>query len=490
MAIWRKIENFMNDSPFVGRGQELQDLRLLIARKIAALVVIKGRRRIGKSRLIEEFAKGKNFLRFEGIAPTRRTTAQMQREEFARQLNNQLGLPGLASLKDWGDLFTIVAEATKKEEVIILFDEITWMGSKDPVFLGKLKVVWDQAFQKNPNLILILCGSLSSWIEKNIIGSTGFLGRISLKLTLDDLSLHECNQLLHARGFKGSVQEKFMALTVTGGVPWYLEQINPAITVSENIRKLCFEPDGLFVEEFRYIFHDLFGKRLPICKKIVESLRDGPKEYEEIAEQIGYASGGPLTEYLEDLITSGFLEREHTWSLQSGQELKPSKYRIRDNYLRYYLKYIFPHLRKIKKGLFRNMTPFDMPGWEGVMGLQFENLVLNNRRAIWKALGLRPEDIIFENPYFQSKNAKQSGCQIDYMIQTRFKNLYICEIKFSHNPISVEVIGEVTEKIDALKIPKGFACLPILVHINGVKKAVSEAGFFANILDFSDSLTR
>lgn len=473
---------------FFGRKQELHDLRLLLARKTSALVVIKGRRRIGKSRLIEEFAKGKKFIRFEGVAPTRKTTAQDQREEFARQINKQLGIPGLQNLKDWGDLFTIVAEATKKEELIILFDEITWMGSKDPVFLGKLKVVWDQHFQKNPNLILILCGSMSAWIEKNIINSTGFLGRISLKLTLGELSLSECNELLEAYGFKGSAQEKFMVLAVTGGVPWYLEQINPILPANENIRRLCFEPDGLFVEEFKYIFHDLFGKRLPVCKKIVESLKDGPKESGEIAKSIQYPSGGPLSEYLEDLIISGFLEREHNWSLKSGEELKPSKYRIRDNYLRYYLKYILPHLRKIKKGLFKTMSPFDMPGWEGVMGLQFENLVLNNRPSIWKALRLRVEDIIFENPYFQPKTSKQDGCQIDYLIQTRFKNLYICEIKFSHNHISTEVIGEMEKKLKSFKTPKGLARLPVLIHINGVARSVQEAGFFSQIMDFSESL--
>jgi len=252
-------------TPFIGRQQELKDLKLLLARKTAALVVIKGRRRIGKSRLIEEFARGKKFVRFEGVPPTRQTTAQAQREEFARQIYNQLGVPGLQGIKDWGDLFTIVAEITKKEKVIILFDEITWMGSKDHVFLGKLKVVWDQYFQKNPNLILILCGSMSSWIEKNIISSTGFLGRISLKITLDELSLNECNMLLEKYGFKGSLQEKFMVLAVTGGVPWYLEQINPALPANENVRRLCFEPDGLLVEEFKYIFHDLFGKRLLEC---------------------------------------------------------------------------------------------------------------------------------------------------------------------------------------------------------------------------------
>ncbi len=476
------------EAPFIGRKQELKDLRLLLARKMAALVVIKGRRRIGKSRLIEEFAKGKNFLRFEGVAPTRRTTAKDQRAEFARQINNQLGIPGLQSLKDWGDLFTIVAETTKNEEIIILFDEITWMGSKDPLFLGKLKVVWEQHFQKNPNLILILCGSMSSWIEKNIISSTGFLGRISLKLTLSELTLNECNTLLETHNFKGSTQEKFSVMSVTGGVPWYLQQINPLLTAHENIRKLCFEPDGLFVDEFKYIFHDLFGKRLPICKKIVEALKDGPKEYEEITQAIQYPSGGPLSDYLEDLITSGFLERDYTWSLQTGQELKTSKYRISDNYLRYYLKYILPSLRKIKKGLFKTMSPFSMPGWEGVMGLQFENLVLNNRISLWKSLGLRVEDIVFENPYFQPKTSKNLGCQIDYLIQTRFKNLYICEIKFSHNPISVEVVQEMEDKLKALKVPKGFACLPVLIHMSGVTKPVQESGFFSQIIDFSECL--
>ncbi len=479
----------MDDTPFVGRRKELEDLKLLLTRKSSSLVVIKGRRRIGKSRLIEEFAKKKKFLRFEGIAPTRKTTAQMQRDEFARQIRVQLGVSEVQNVRDWGTLFTVLAEATKNEKVIILFDEISWMGSKDPVFLGKLKIVWDQHFKKNPNLILILCGSLSSWIEKNIISSTGFLGRISLKLTLGELPLHECNQLLESRGFKGSAQEKFMALAVTGGVPWYLELINPALPVSENIRKLCFEPNGLFVDEFKFIFNDLFKKRLPICKKIVECLRDEAKGYDEIAKSLKYASGGPLSEYLDDLIISGFLERDYLWSLQSGQDIRTSKYRIKDNYLRYYLKYILPNKRKIKQGLFRTMSPYRLPGWDGIMGLQFENLVLNNRTTVWKNLGLNVEDIVFENPYFQTRSTKHEGCQIDYMVQTRFKNLYVCEIKFSHNPISVGVIKEMQAKINALEYPKGFAVLPVLIHMGGVTQAAENAGYFAKIINFSENLT-
>lgn len=475
----------INNTTFIGREKELKDLELLHGRKMASLVVIKGRRRVGKSRLIEEFAQGKNFLRLEGIAPTRKTTAKMQREEFARQVHRQLGIAGLEHVQDWGTLFTIVAEATKNEEIIILLDEITWMGSKDPVFLGKLKVVWEQHFQKNPNLILILCGSLSSWIEKNIISSTGFFGRISLKLTLRELSLYDCHELLKARGFKGSRTEELLALALTGGVPWYIEQINPLLAISENIRRLCFTPDGLFVDEFKYIFHDLFGRRLPICKKIVIALKDGSREYEEIARDIHYQSGGPLSEYLDDLIISGFVEREHTWSLQTGEEAKGSKYRISDNYLRYYLKYISPHVRKIKKGLFEEYSPYGLPGWEGVMGLQFENLVLNNRRDLWKALGIRAEDIVFENPFFQSKTTKQAGCQIDYVIQTRFNTLYLFEIKFSRHPISIKVVEEMKQKIRALKVPKQMACLPVLVHASGITKAVGQARYFVQTIDFS-----
>jgi len=112
--------------------------------------------------------------------------------------------------------------------------------------------------------------------------------------------------------------------------------------MQENLRKLYFQPNGLFVEEFQHVFHDLFGKRLPICTKIVIALKDKPKEYKEISQEINYASGGPLSEYLEDLIISGFITEQHSWSLPSGSERKTCKYRIQDNYLRYYLKYISP----------------------------------------------------------------------------------------------------------------------------------------------------
>ena len=118
------------------------------------------------------------------------------------------------------------------------------------------------------------------------------------------------------------------------------------------------------------------------------------------------------------------------------------------------------------------------------MGLQFELLVLNNRRLIWEQLGLAPEDIICNNPFFQRPTQRHAGCQIDYMIQTRFNTIYICEIKFSKSEIKSAVIEEVKEKISSLSLPKHFSYRPVLIQVNGVSEEVGESGYFSSILNF------
>ncbi|MES2200099.1 MAG: ATP-binding protein [Chlamydiota bacterium] len=475
------------ESLFTGRKRELQDLKSLLAKKSASLVVIRGRRRIGKSRLVDEFAKNMNYFTFTGLPPEKGTTAQSQREEFARQLRVALRLPGLKA-DDWGDLFTMLSSAISNDPVIVMLDEITWMGSKDDSFLGKLKVVWDLYFSKMPNLILILCGSVSSWIEKNILSSTGFLGRVSLKIHLRELSLLECSQLLEKIGFRGSVQEKFMVLSLTGGIPWYIEQINPKFMALENIHRLCFTPNGLFVDEFKSIFHDLFGKRSKNYRKIVEFLANGPADNTTIANNIHYASSGKLSEYLEELVLAGYVGREHTWSLKTGKESRNSRYRIRDNFLRFYLKYMLPNLSKIERDSFKNTSLLSIPSWESIMGLQFENLVINNRDLLLQELGIRPEEVVYDNPFFQKKVLKSQGCQIDYLIQTRFGNLFVCEIKFSRNPIATGVIEEMQTRLADLQAPRGYAKIPVLIHVNGVTPEIEESGFFSRIIDFGNFL--
>jgi len=255
---------------FIGREEELAELKQLEQRGKASLVIMQGRRRIGKSRLIEQFAESKNFYEFAGLAPDKKTTAQDQRDAFG----NQLAMYGIPAIKadDWSTLFWILSERTKQGKVIILLDEISWMGSKDSTFLGKLKNAWDMQFSKNPQLMLILCGSVSSWIEENIIGSTEFLGRPTRYIKLHQIPLNDCDKFWGNQRKQISAYEKFKVLAVTGGVPKYLELIDPKLTAEENIRFMAFTPNCVLAKDFERIFADIFGIRSEIYKKIVSSL--------------------------------------------------------------------------------------------------------------------------------------------------------------------------------------------------------------------------
>ncbi len=98
--------------------------------------------------------------------------------------------------------------------------------------------------------------------------------------------------------------------------------------------------------------------------------------------------------------------------------------------------------------------------------------------------------MVNENPFYQRKTARHAGCQIDYMIHTKFDTLYVCEIKFSRNPIGSAVIREMRSKIAALSRLRGMSCRPVLIHVNGVSEDLKDADYFAHIVDMGDLLGR
>lgn len=471
-------------SSFIGRQQELQDLNKLFKKNTASLVVIQGRRRVGKSRLVEEFAKNTKFLEFSGILPTKKTTIQSELDEFARQLSIQTGMPEV-KVDDWSKLFLLLAVKIKRGKIVILFDEITWMGSKDPDFLGKLKNAWDMHFKKNSQLILILCGSVSVWIEENILSSTGFVGRISFRLTLEELPLEDCKYFWGKAGGIISPYEKLKILAVTGGIPRYLEEIKPTLSAEENIKDLCFVKGGALVNEFNEIFSDLFLKQSATYTSIIKTLSAGSLTIKDICQKLNIGQTGFISQYLDNLIKSGFITRDYTWSLRSGEPSRLSHFRLSDNYIRFYLKYIDKNIAKIESNDFTFKSLSLLLNWDSIMALQFENLVLKNRKYIKNCLGLTPDIIVTDNPFFQRSTHRISGCQIDYLIQTRFNTLYVCEIKFRKKPIDSSIIQEMQKKLANLSMPRGFSCRPVLIHVNGVDDEVVNSGFFSEIIDFS-----
>lgn len=358
------------------------------------------------------------------------------------------------------------------------------MGSKDATFLGQLKIAWDKHFTKNSALILILSGSQSTWIDNNILKNTGFVGRISYRMTLHELPLQDCNLFWRSRKELMSPYDKFKILAVTGGIPLYLEAIKPLKTAEENIKSLCFDQGGLLFNEFEEIFSDLFSKRNVKYRKIVRYLVDKKATLEEIAVHLGREKGGDLSLYLEDLCETGFISRDYAWHMKDGSESKLSLYRLSDNYVRFYLKYIEPNRRKI----LRSPIPKLPPAWFSILGYQFENMVVNNRLSIHRLLNIPNDEITCEGPYFQTEMTSRKGCQIDYLIQTKFDNLYVCEVKFKRDKIDYSIIDEVENKINLLERPKGFSCRPVLIHVNGVADAVIEQDYFSKIIDFGDLL--
>ena len=181
---------------------------------------------------------------------------------------------------------------------------------------------------------------------------------------------------------------------------------------------------------------------------------------------------------------SGFISRDNTWDPKAGV-MAPLlfKYRLRDNYLRFYLKYI----ENSERNIYQLKSLSSLSGWATIMGLQFQNLVLNNRYFIHEKLRISADDIVAENPFFQHKTTRNKGCQIDYMIQTRNNVLYVCEIKFLREEIKKSIISEMKEKVARLSIPRGMSFCPVLIHVNGVNDSIVDSHYFTEIINFSDA---
>jgi len=472
---------------FVGRNLEIKLLTDLFDLKKATIAVCRGRRRIGKSTLIQHFGnKARTFLEFQGLPPREGITNKDQLNAFSEQLARQTSLPRL-KLDSWYQAFSLLNGIIKNEKTVILLDEISWMAVKDKDFAGQLKIVWDTELKKKSKLILVLCGSVTSWIDKNILNSTGFMGRVSLEIALDELGLSHCNRFWGKRADRIDAKEKLKILAVTGGVPRYLEEINTNLSAEENIKRMCFTKEGILFSEFNRIFSDIFSRQAPSYEKIVSILAKGHKSLSEIASQLKKERNGHISRYLNDLTVSGFIAKDTVYKPGQKSRSRLCKYRLKDNYLRFYLKYIEPVSEKIRQGLYKDIALENLVEWEVIMGFQFENLVLNNIDSICKLLNININSVRSAAPYFQRKTQRQEACQIDLLIQTKY-TLYVCEIKF-RKIIPKAVIGEVQEKAEKIKPQKGLSIRPVLIYSGELERGISEEDYFDKIICFEDLLT-
>lgn len=464
---------------FFGREQELNTLQALI-KKPLAVATITGRRRIGKSRLVIEHAKRerRKLIKIEGRdAPEGGNTAQLA--AFAADLSEQAELPKF-SFDSWHEAFTALAKVVRGKRWIILLDEITWLARHSGECLAELKVFIDRHINGSGNQ-LIVCGSVSQWIEEYINDSDLFLGRISKKIHLQPLSLAESARFWSGREI--SAREILCMLCVTGGVPRYLEEIDTRESAEWNIHKLCFDPTGYLVTELPNLIKSSFlnaarEATLERYLTILEALTGNGKTLAEIEKATGIHNNESLSDSLAALSLSGIVSENPVWNLKTQSLAKRNvRYRIEDPYTRFYMKYVRPRLHEIDKGLFRHLTLKQLPEWETIRGLQFEALVGQSVvPAILERLNLRGVPVKRFGPYFQSETTRHEGVQIDYLLQTD-DALYVCETKFSKT-VEASVIDEVKEKIRRLQVPKGITVRKVLIYSGELADGLKDSIYF------------
>ena len=467
---------------FVGRNEYINELSALWRKSTSSLVACRGRRRIGKSTLIEKFAEktADVLFSFEGLPPRKGLTNRDQLDNFGTLLAQQTNRPRLV-LESWHDAFFWLNKAIDdKKRTIVLLDEISWMGAYDPDFPGHLKWAWDKLFHKHDKLVMVVCGSVSAWIKRNILDNTGFAGRFSRDYILPELPLSVCPSFWGATAETISTREMLDILSVTGGVPRYLEEIDPALSAEENIRHLFFTPQGKLFNEFDDMFSAVFGDAATTKKAILKSLAEGPKSGADLSAELGLANTGRFVDHLRTLADGGFIAAETGLNPETGKSARIDRYRLKDNYTRFYLRCVEPRKSEIAVGGYRFASVEQLPGWDAIMGLAFENLIVNNWTALLPHIGIENAIIESSAPYRRFASDNQKGVQIDLLIQTP-RTAYVVEIK-RKSRIGHETEMEMDEKIKRLKVRKGISVRPVLVYDGTIEPRLSGSGYFASTI--------
>ncbi len=467
---------------FIGREKQIELLDGLWGRDSGVLVTCRGRRRIGKSTLIEEFAarSAAKFISIEGLAPHKRMTDSIQRRRFCEKIAEYASRP-VEKADTWALAFAqLDALLADDGRTVVLLDEISWMGGWNPDFPGYFKEAWDKRLRKHGNLIFVLCGSVSAWIVENILNSTGFVGRNSLDIELKELPLRDAVKMWGSAADRMSTREKLDMLSVTGGVPKYLEEVRPSLSVDENIRRMCFLPDGILFRDFDETFNQVFGRKAKLRGKILRELVKGPQSIAEIASKEGVSVSGAYSQTLDDLCKAGYVTREEGLNPLTGKTIRKARFRVSDNYVRFYLHYIEPRSAAIRRGLFEFASVEQLPGLQAFFGFQFENLVLNHVNDLFPLLGIDKSLVLSAFPYFQSATKRQRGCQIDLLIQTQ-RTLLVVEIK-RKKEIGYEVVEDVSEKVERLVHGKSLSVRTALVYDGRLSPRVEADRFFDFII--------
>ncbi len=468
----RPIDSFGRQSEYDLLNKNFKNIK-------SSLIAIYGRRRVGKSYFLNKYSSLKHGLYFEGLED-QNTPDQII--HFKNTLFDQTKDPLLQNMvfKNWSDVFNYLNHyfKNKSDKKVIVFDEFQWMAASQSKLISLLKFYWDNHW-KNMDVQLILCGSICSYMLTKVIKSKALYGRIDLQINMQPLTPAYISSILKN---KLSEHEVIKYMLLFGGLPKYFELINPKNSFDRNIQNLCFEQDSFFSTEFDKIFYSQFKKHR-LHEKIVGLLSKESLTLEKISKLLKMQSSGGLKRYLTELEQAGFIRG---LSSKMDNNRKFIRYKICDEYLIFYFKFIQPKLKLIYAGQSKNLfTEQVKTKWIPWTGIAFENFCYRNLSHITKALDIDGKIDNF-GPHIDQKI---DGTQIDLLIRTTDKCLYVCECKYSDKPISSAIIKDFERKLKILKPHKSMSVKKVLITVSGITAELESSEYFDHVVSCGDYFT-
>ncbi len=409
----------------IGRFEEQKQLESCLKSKKPEFVVVFGRRRIGKTYLIREYFNNRFSFYISGV---NNSTNKVQLKNFKKALSDY-GLKNKTEIEDWLDAFDALKSLLEQDTVyrekntnkrIVFLDELPWLDGKKSDFKAALDLFWNTYGSTQDDLILIVCGSATSWIMNNMIKDQGgFYNRLTRTIHLLPFTLKEC--LLYSSHLGLNYTENLITecYMVFGGIPYYWQLLDKEKSLAQNIDSLCFSENGPLHNEYQALFRSLFsakGKHREIMEALMK--KGAGMQRTELSSLSTIGDGKSLTTALEELCECGFIREYDNYLTRNRGKF----YQVIDPFV------LFAKSFLITSKFDSWLSFINTPAYYSWAGHAFEIVCLNNISAIKKALGI---SAVMTKEYSWKSKESDPGAQIDLLIQRKDMVINVCEIKYS-----------------------------------------------------------
>jgi AAA+ ATPase superfamily predicted ATPase len=431
------------NTKIIGRKQEIKRLQELYNSGKPEFVAIYGRRRVGKTYLVRELFEKEFVFDIAGLAKSG-LKEQLVNFHYSlkRATDKEFSVPQ-SWLEAFEQLITLLQNSDKKRKVIFI-DEISWLDSHKSGFLTALEHFWNGWACSKRDIMLIVCGSATSWIVKNLINNHGGLyNRLTATIELSPFTLHETEQFLQSKNIVWSKYQIAEVYMIMGGIPFYLDKLTKGKSVSQNIDNVFFNKNSELKNEFKNLFYSLF-EHAENYEKIVEILSSHKEGLtrKEILEIAKMKSGNKITTIINNLEHSGFIR-----SYSQPNKKTEIIYQLLDSFSLFY--FSFMHKNNFRDEKFWTNI-LNTPQHNTWTGLSFEKLCLLHVREIKKKLEVLG---VQSSEYAWRSKGSEPAVQIDLLLDRADNIINICEIKYSKLPYSItkEYEEKLREKMEVFR---------------------------------------